>query len=151
MSSNPNPSSSSTSSTYNQLVPKLTSANYATWKMKMEMLLIRAGLWSIVSQRKLRPTPTTASDSVSSSRTRSTTAGPSSDDNDAAVQKWDEDAERATAEIFLYLDERVERRVLNIRNPVELWGKLQTFYERKGFSARFYLWQKLFTLQHADY
>jgi len=34
---------------------------------------------------------------------------------------------------------------------VELWGKLQTFYERKGSSARFYLWQKLFTLQLADY
>jgi hypothetical protein len=117
----------------------------------MEMLLIRAGLWSIVSQRKLRPTPTTASGSASSSRTRSNTAGPSSDDNDAAVQKWDEDAERATAEIFLYLDKRVERRVLNIRNPIELWGKLQTFYERKGFSARFYLWQKLFTLQLDDY
>jgi hypothetical protein len=93
MSSNPNPSSSSTSSTYNQLVPKLTGANYATWKTIMEMLLIRAGLWSIVSQRKLRPTPTTTSVSVSSSRTRRTTAGPSSDDNDAAVQKWDEDAE----------------------------------------------------------
>jgi len=118
----------------------------------MEMLLIRAGLWSIVSQRKLRPTPTTASgNATGSSRTRSNTAGPSSDDNDAAVQKWDEDAERATAEIFLYLDERVERRVLNIRNPVELWGKLQTFYERKGFSSRFYLWQKLFTLKLADY
>jgi hypothetical protein len=151
MSSNPNPSSSS-SSTYNQLVPKLTSANDATWKTQMEMLLIRAGLWSIVSQRKLRPTPTTASDSVSSSsRTCSTTTGPSSDDNDAAVQKWDEDAEPATAEIFLYLDERFERRVLNIRTPVKLWGKLPTFYKRKGFSARFYLWQKLFTLQHADY
>jgi len=95
MSFNPNPSSSSTSSTYNQLVPKLTSANDATWKTQMEMLLIRAGLWSIVSQRKLRPTPTTASDSVSSSSsTRSTTTGPSSNDNDAAVQKWDEDAER---------------------------------------------------------
>jgi len=148
MSSNPNPSSSS-SSTYNQLGPKLTGANYATWKTKMEMLLIRGGLWSIVSQRKLRPTLTTASGSASSSRTRSNTAGPSS--NDEAAQKWDEDAERATAEIFLYLDERVERRVLNIRNPVELWGKLQTFYERKGFSSRFYLWQKLFTLKLADY
>jgi len=91
----------------------------------MEMLLIRAGLWSIVSQRKICPTPTTASGSATgSSRTRSNTAGPSSDDNDAAVQKGDEDAERATAEIFLYINERVECQVLNIRNRVELWGKL---------------------------
>jgi len=28
---------------------------------------------------------------------------------------------------------------------------LQTFYEKKGFSAHFHLWQKLFTLQLADY
>jgi hypothetical protein len=118
----------------------------------MEMLLIHAGLWAIVSQRKLRPTsPTTGSDSVSSSRTRSNTAGPSSDDSDTAFQKWEEGAKRATAEIFLYLDEHVERRDLNIRNPVELWGKLQTFFERKCFSACFYLWQKHFTLQLADY
>jgi hypothetical protein len=34
---------------------------------------------------------------------------------------------------------------------VEFWGKVQTFYERKGFSARFYFWQKLFALQLADY
>jgi len=117
----------------------------------MEMLLIQAGLWSIFSQRKLCPTLTTASGSASSSCTRRNTAGPSSNDNDAAVQKWDEDAEQATAEIFLYLDAHVERPVLKIRNPVELWGKLPTFYERKGFSSRFYLWHKLLTLKLADY
>jgi hypothetical protein len=135
MSSNPNPSSSS-SSTYNELVSKHSGANFATWKTKMEMLLIRADLWSYVSRRKLRPTP---SGSASSSRTRSNTPGRSSDDNDAAVQKWDEDAKRATAEIFLDLDKHFECGVLNIRNPVELWGKLQTFFERKGFSSHFYL------------
>jgi hypothetical protein len=126
-------------------VPTLTGANYATWKTKMEMLLIREGLWSIVSQRLLRPTASTGN--ASSSRTRSSTT----DDNDAAAAKWDEDAERATATIFLYLDERAERCVEAIRNPVELWAKLKNLYERKGFSARFYLWQKLFTLQLADY
>jgi hypothetical protein len=106
MSSNPNPSSSSSSSTDNQLLLKLTGANYTTCSTKMEILLVHAGLRLIVSQRKLRPTPTTPSGiSTGSSRTLSNTAGPSSDDNDAAVQMWDEDAERATAKIFLYLDE----------------------------------------------
>jgi hypothetical protein len=152
MSSNPNPSSSSSSSTYNQLVLKLTGANYTTWKRKMEILLVHAGLRLIVSQRKLHPTPTTPSGiSTGSSRTLSNTAGPSSDDNDAAVQMWDEDADRATAKIFFYLDEWVERRVLNIRNPAELWGNLQTFYEWKGFSSCVYLWKKLFTLKLTDY
>jgi hypothetical protein len=113
----------------------------------MEMLLIREGLWSIVCQRLLRPTPiSSGTGNASSSRTRSTTA----DDNDAAAAKWDEDAERATATIFLYLDERAERCVEAIRNPVELWGKLKHLYERKGFSAHFYHWQKLFSLHLAD-
>ena len=85
----PNPSSSSSSS-YKHLVPTLTGNNYATWKTKMEMLLIREGLWSIVCQRLLCPTPISSdTGNASSSRTRSSTA----DDNDAAAAKWDEDAE----------------------------------------------------------
>jgi hypothetical protein len=94
-----NPSSSS--STYNQLVPKLNGTNYATWKTKMEMLLIRERLWSIVCQRQLRPTPAASS---SSSRTRNNNT--TSPEIDAAALEWDENAERATATIFLYLDER---------------------------------------------
>jgi len=150
MSTNPNPLSY-ISSTYNQLVPKLTCDNYVTWKTEMEMLLICIGRWSIISQRGLHPTPTSASGSASSSRISSHTAGPSSNNNAAAVQKWDTDAERAAAEIFLYLDEHVEHCVLNIRNHIVLLGKLQTFYGRKRFSADIYLWQKHFTLQLADY
>jgi len=115
------------STSYNHLVPKLGSNNYATWKTKMEMLLIREGLWSIVCKRRERPAAA------------------------AARVQWDDDAERATATIFLYLEERAERHVQNVRNPIELWGKLANIYERKGFSARFYLWQKLFTLKLADY
>jgi hypothetical protein len=93
----------------------------------MEMLLIREGLWPIVCKRRERPVAA------------------------AARNQWDDDAERATATIFLYLDERAERHVQNVRNPIELWEKLAKIYERKGFSARFYLWQKLFTLRLADY
>jgi hypothetical protein len=32
-----------------------------------------------------------------------------------------------------------------------MWTQLKNLYERKGFSASFYLWQMLFTLQLADY
>jgi hypothetical protein len=99
----------------------------------------------------LRPTPITTSGSASSIPTCNNTAGPFSDDSDAAVQKWDEDAERASADLFLYLDNHVKRSVFNIGNPVELSGKLQTFKERKGFLSRFYLWQKLITLKLTDH
>jgi hypothetical protein len=130
---------------------KLTVANYATWKTKIEMLLIQQGLRPIVSQRHLRPTVTTShsTGSASSRCTRRSAAGPIN--NDEEVRKWDEEAEQATATIFLYLDERAECNVNDIRDTVELRGKLQNIYERKGFSARFHLWQKLFTLPLTDY
>jgi hypothetical protein len=117
-------------------MPTLTDNNYTTWKTKMEMLLIREGLWLIVGQRFLRPTPISCGmGNASSSRTRSSTA----DDNDAAADKWNDDAELATTTIFLNFDKRAECCVEAIRNVVELWAKLKNLYERKGFSARFYL------------
>jgi hypothetical protein len=88
----------SSSSSYNHLVPKLNNSNYATWKTKMEMLLIREGLWSIVSQRKVCPTVTTATESTTSGsrRTRANTVIVSpSNDNNAATLEWDENAEAA--------------------------------------------------------
>jgi hypothetical protein len=74
---------------------------------------MRAGLWSIVSQLFLPPTATTGTGSSSSSRTCNSATGPAND-NEAAAIKWDEDAERATAEIFLDLDKRVECGVRDI-------------------------------------
>jgi hypothetical protein len=88
----------------------------------------------------------------SSIRTRANTEIVSpTNDNNAAALEWDKAAERATASIILYLGERTEHSVIDIRNPVERWRKLPTIFERNGFSLRFYLWKKLFTLQLADY
>lgn len=33
-------------------LPRLTSINYHTWKFKMEMLLIKERLWSVISKEK---------------------------------------------------------------------------------------------------
>jgi hypothetical protein len=56
-----------------------------------------------------------------------------------------------TTTLFLYLDERAECIVIDIGNLVELCEKLKTTNQRNGFSSQFYVWQKLFTLQLADY
>jgi hypothetical protein len=112
-----------------RLVPILDSGNYHTWKTKMEMLLIREGLWSIVCERRLTPSPQA----------------------NAQRAKWEEDSDKATATIFLYLGDRAERHVHKLRDPVLIWKRLREVYELRGFSARFYLWQKLFTLRHANY
>jgi hypothetical protein len=124
---------SSSSSTYNQLLPKLNGTNYAMWKTKIEILLIRERLLLVVCQRQLCPTPPASS---AGSRTRNNTTSP---EIDAAALEWDENAEQVTTMIFLYLDEHAERFVIDICNPVELWEKLKTTYERKESPFRFYL------------
>ena len=134
----------SSSYSYTRLVPLLNGTNYATWATKMEMLLIRERLWAIVAERRPRPQPSGAAGPATRNTGRD--AG-----NDEEIAKWEDDAERATSTIFLHLDERAEKHVQSLREPVAIWKKLKDIYERRGFSARFYLWQKLFTLQIADY
>jgi gag-polypeptide of LTR copia-type/Domain of unknown function (DUF4219) len=114
-------------------VAPLDGTNYSTWKVKMEMLLIRESLWSIVSERRTAPSP------AGNTRGRD------------ELIKWEEDSERAAATIFLYLGDRAQKHVQDMRNPVAVWKKLKETYEMKGFSARFYLWKKLFNLKLADH
>jgi hypothetical protein len=129
---------------------KLTVANYATWKTKIEMLQIQEGLWLIVSQRHLRPTVTTShsTGSASSSCTRCSAAGPINDDEE--VRKWDEDAEQATATISSTLT-NVQNAMSTISATQLTYGMLRNIYKGKSFSARFYHWQKFFTLQFTDF
>ena len=110
-----------------RLVPILDSGNYHTWKTKMEMLLIQEGLWGIVSGKRTAPAAS------------------------GSMDRWHDDAEKATATIFLYVGERAERHIRDLRDPVEIWKRLKEVYELRGFSARFYLWQKLFTVRIADH
>ena len=112
-----------------QLVPKLDSGNYDTWKTKMEMLLIREKLWAIVCRRKLRP------------------EGGTDDKPTKAQIEWDDEAERATATIFLYLGNMAERYVYALRDPVAIWEKLAEAYSTRGFSARSLIWRRLFSIR----
>ena len=78
------------------------------------MVLIREKLWSIVCERRIKP-----------------------DSSTKAQAKYDDDAERATATIFLYLSETVERYVRDLRDPVIIWAKLKEVFATIGFTARY--------------
>jgi hypothetical protein len=90
----------------------------------MEMVLIREKLWSIVCERRTKP-----------------------ESGVKAQTDFDEDAERATATIFLYLSETAERYVRDVRDPVALWAKLKDVFSKVGFAARYNLWKKLFSIE----
>ena len=47
------PSASSAPRAYN--IPPLTASNYASWSIKIEMLLVRSELWSIVDGTEAGP------------------------------------------------------------------------------------------------
>lgn len=89
----------------------------------MEMVLIREKLWGIVCERRTKP-----------------------ESGAKAQTEFDEEAERATATIFLYLSETAERYVRDLRDPVAVWAKLKEVFSTVGFAARYNLWTKLFSI-----
>ncbi|KAI9790085.1 MAG: hypothetical protein M1816_005555 [Peltula sp. TS41687] len=52
--------------------------------------------------------------------------------NGGAQHEFDDEADRATAIIFLYLDESAERLVRDTRDPVELWKRLKDMCSAPG-------------------
>lgn len=90
----------------------------------MEMVLIREKLWGIVCERRTKP-----------------------ESGAKAQADFDEDAERATATIFLYLSETAERYVRDVRDPVVVWAKLKEVFSKVGFAARYNLWKRLFNIE----
>ncbi len=98
--------------------------NYGSWKTKMEMVLIRERLWGIVCERRVK-----------------------SESSVKEQADFDDEAERATATIFLHLDENAERYVRDIRDPVLVWKKLREVCQSTGYAARYNLWRRLFTVR----
>lgn len=90
----------------------------------MEMVLIREKLWSIVCERRTKP-----------------------ESGAKAQTDYDDDAERATATIFLYLSETAERYVRDLRDPVAVWAKLKEVFSTTGFAARYNMWKRLFNIE----
>ena len=82
------------------------------------MLLIRERLWPIVSESRPRPQPAGAAGPAARNTGRD--AG-----NYEEIAKWDDDAECATCAIFLHLDERAEKHVQSLRDPVGIWKSLR--------------------------
>ena len=119
-------------------IDQLTAYNYDTWKMKMEMLLIWEHLWAVVSEKKTRPKA----------------KGKEKEDSDKPTDTqlaFDEEAEQATATIFLYLGDSVSRNVQGICDLAQLWKKLHDLYGQTSFLTRHWLWQWLFKAELRGY
>ena len=80
----------------------------------MEMVLIREKLWSIVCERRIKL-----------------------DSSTKAQTKYNDNAERAIATIFLYLLETAERYIRDLRDPIIIWAKLKEVFATVRFIARY--------------
>lgn len=71
----------------------------------MEMILIRERLWPVICERKVRSEKGTVDKSIKDQL------------------NYDNEAERATATVFLRLSDAPLRRVMTLRGPVIVWAK----------------------------
>ena len=109
------------------LVP-LNGSNYATWKLQCQMALMKEGLWNIVSK---------------------TENPPGSGASEEVVAKYKARMDRALATIVL----SIEPSLLYLlgsgepKDPVEVWTKLQSQFQKKSWANKLVLRRKLYSLK----
>src|SRR5580700_4183525 len=110
-------------------IKPLSNGNYQEWSGEMRALLMRNGLWGVVSGKVSQP---------------------SSADSDA-LAKWETKREKAAGEIFLAVesDQRVHFRGLE-EEPKAMWDKLEEAHLHKKPGARFNAYDQLFSIHKAD-
>ena len=106
------------------LIKPLNETNYATWKVQCRMSLIKDGLWNIVDGSDTAPT------------------------EERELAKFNLRRDRALAIIVL----SVEPALLYLLgpdpdNPVEVWKKLESQFQKKTWSNKLTLRRKLYNLK----
>lgn len=100
-------------------ITKLNSNNYATWKFKIQMLLMRDGLDDILE-------------------------APPPDQPDVAYLKRDK---QARAIINLCIDDSQIIHIRNESTAAGTWQKLKSIHERANLSSKLYLLRKLYSVK----
>lgn len=103
-------------------VEKLTNENYTVWKFKIEMILIREKLSSVVFEEKpASPTP-----------------------------DWLAKDKLARALICLYISDNQIVHVLRETSAQETWKKLESVHQRANLSSKLFLLRKLYSSQYRE-
>jgi hypothetical protein len=107
------------------MVP-LNGSNYVTWKLQCQMALMKDDLWSIVNEMEEPP-----ADGAS----------------DAAVAKYRSRKDRTLATIVLSIDLSLLYLLGdNPTEPVDVWKKVQSQFQKKTWSNKLVLRKKLYSL-----
>lgn len=100
------------------LFARLGNQNYQTWKLRMEMLLKREDLWSVVAD--VKPEPVTA--------------------------VWTRSDQKCHATVVLYLEDSQLCLIKDAESAKDVWNKLKTYHEKATMTSRVSLLKKICSL-----
>lgn len=111
-------------------IPSLNASNYASWSIKIEMLLIRSELWSVVDGSE--PSP------------------PSSNVADLTV--WQLKDSKARSDILLHCGEKQLISLRPLKTSKDVWERIKQLYERSNKASQVYLHKQLchMTMSESD-
>lgn len=99
------------------IITKLNAWNYPTWKFKVELLLIRDGLWKVIKDEA--PVPVTA--------------------------EWTEKDDKARATIGLLVSDNQLCHIRNSKSAKQSWENLKKCHENATMTNKIVLMRKLFS------
>lgn len=100
---------------------RLNDVNWSTWRFRMELMLMKDDLWTIVKDPK-----------------------PESADMTTA---WTRKDEKARAVIGLALDDSQLIHVMEAATAKEMWEKLKSYHERGSLSNKIHILRKLCSMR----
>ena len=103
-------------------VVKLNNENYQLWKFKIEMLLIKEDLWTVIND----DVPTTLTDA------------------------WTKKDNQARATICLLVEDNQIENIREQKTAKDIWNKLKTIHERDNLTSKLYLLRKLYSIKYKE-
>lgn len=97
----------------------LDKANYDTWKIQAEALLIKTGGWEYVNGTNERPT-----------------LDPDTPKTIAEVAAWDSNDAKAKSDLILSINVSELREIKHRKTSREVWSKLSAIHEPRGPAKR---------------
>lgn len=109
-------------------IPLLTAANYSTWSIKIEMLLIRSELWTVVNGTEVTP--------------------PESDV--ARLAAWRLKDSKARSDILLHCGEKQLITFRPLPTSKAVWDRIKQLYEKSNTASQVHLYKQLCRMSMTD-
>lgn len=120
---------------YKRKFSKLNIVNYVNWKFKIELLLKKEELWSVLNKARPADLPDTATNKQKAAR---------------VLLQWDRMDERTFSWICLSIE---DDQIVHIRNENKVlgaWNKLKSYLEKATLSNEVHLMRMICTLKMGE-